>query len=199
VLVGLASGEKPGVGQGFGLALAVFGVVLAVRSRDDGTHRVVTEATSTSVSTPEPVRSRASYRRGVVSWLAAGAAVAIGTSLVFLKHASESDVFAALLVSRAAGLMTIAFVLAATRTTPRLPPSRTPALLAIGVLDMLATALFALASTQGLLSVVAVASSLYPAATAVLARLALDERLTRTQVAGIVSVLLGVCLIAADG
>ena len=54
----------------------------------------------------------------------------------------------------------------------------------IGVLDLGANGLFALATTEGLLSVVAVLGSLYPAITVVLARFVLSERVSRTQEVG---------------
>jgi drug/metabolite transporter (DMT)-like permease len=70
-------------------------------------------------------------------------------------------------------------------------------LLLIGVLDFSATAFFALATEQGLLSVVSVVGSLYPAVTVVLARLVLHERLSRVQNAGVLITLSGVVALAA--
>ena len=58
------------------------------------------------------------------------------------------------------------------------------AVLAIGVLDLVAVGLFALASTQGLVSVVGALGSLYRVATVVLARLLLGERMTAAKLAG---------------
>lgn len=177
VLVGVASGEHPGAVQAAGLALAVAGVILSVRAP----------------STAGPGTSRRIAGAG----FAAAAALALGSSLVFVKQASEHDVLATLLVSRGAGLATLGVALVMTGTAFRAPRRQLPALLAIGLLDMAATGLFALATTQGLLSVAAVASSLYPAVTVVLARVALRERLSREQAIGVGAVLLGVCLLAA--
>ena len=70
-------------------------------------------------------------------------------------------------------------------------------LLAIGTLDFSATALFALATEQGLLSVVSVVGSLYPAVTVVLARVVLAERVARSQEVGVVLTLAGVVAISA--
>ena len=70
-------------------------------------------------------------------------------------------------------------------------------LAAMGVLDVSANALYAFATRHGLLSVVAVAASLYPVATVVLARLLLGERVRPVQEVGIVAALTGVALIAA--
>ncbi len=69
-------------------------------------------------------------------------------------------------------------------------------MLAIGVLDMAANGLFALAATEGLVSVVAVLSSLYPVVTILLARAVLGERVRASQQLGVALVLIGVVGIA---
>jgi drug/metabolite transporter (DMT)-like permease len=60
---------------------------------------------------------------------------------------------------------------------------------------MAANALFAVASTRGLVSVVSVVASLYPVTTVVLARLLLGERIAAAQQLGVVAALSGVVLI----
>ena len=65
-----------------------------------------------------------------------------------------------------------------------------------GFFDMLANTLFAVASTRGLLPVVAVGGSMYPAFTIALAHFVLGERLTLLQRLGVVGALAGVALIA---
>jgi len=55
---------------------------------------------------------------------------------------------------------------------------------AIGVGDLVATSLYAIALTEGLLSIVAVIGSLYPISTVLLARFFLHERLRRDQALG---------------
>jgi drug/metabolite transporter (DMT)-like permease len=54
-----------------------------------------------------------------------------------------------------------------------------------------------LAAGRGLLSVVGVLGSLYPAVTVLLARFVLHERLSRTQGAGVLICLAGVVALAA--
>lgn len=70
-------------------------------------------------------------------------------------------------------------------------------MIAIGALDMAANALFALASTRGLVSVVSVLASLYPVTTVLLARMLLGERIARPQQLGVIAALAGVVLISA--
>jgi drug/metabolite transporter (DMT)-like permease len=82
---------------------------------------------------------------------------------------------------------------------PRLPGAGRGRLLlvAVGLGDTGATLLYGAASTRGLLSVVAVLSSLYPIVIVVLARLLLAERVARPQLAGVALALTGVALISA--
>lgn len=65
-----------------------------------------------------------------------------------------------------------------------------------GVLDITANGLYLAATQRGLLSIVAVLSSLYPASTVVLARLVLGERLHRIQVLGLALAIGGVLAMA---
>jgi drug/metabolite transporter (DMT)-like permease len=100
------------------------------------------------------------------------------------------------LVSR--GTATVAAVAAAVALASGLPrASALPALAAIGLFDVSANGLLALALTKGLVSLVSVLASLYPLVTVVLARAVLGERVARTQAAGIGFALAGVALIAA--
>ena len=64
-----------------------------------------------------------------------------------------------------------------------------------GVLDMFANALFLSAAQRGLLAIAAVLSALYPAVTAVLARIVLQERMSGIQLGGVGAAVLAVILI----
>ena len=66
---------------------------------------------------------------------------------------------------------------------------------AAGVIDVCANALYLLATRYGPLSVAVTLSSLYPASTVVLARLALGERLNLWQATGLACALLAIALI----
>jgi drug/metabolite transporter (DMT)-like permease len=175
VLVGLVEGERPSAVQGLGALLGVAGGVLA--------------------SGPE-VRSRASLRPVLLALLAG---VAFGLVLVFLSLASDGDgdPLLALVGMRAVSVSTLLVVAVAVRSLGGVRPADLPALALVGMLDGGANLAYAVATTMGLLALVAVLASLYPAVTVVLARIVHHERMSRTQDAGIVAAILGVVLVAA--
>jgi drug/metabolite transporter (DMT)-like permease len=72
-------------------------------------------------------------------------------------------------------------------------------LVGVGVFDVAANTSFAVASTQGPVSVVGVCSSLYPVVTVLLARSFLGERVRALQLAGVAVALAGVVAIGAGG
>jgi len=181
VFVGLLSGERPGGLQVAGIVIACSGVILASR-----------EAPAVDAET------RRSGRTAI--GLALLAAIGFGTFFAGIDRAEESaDVAWVLLSARAADVLLLLAVCAVAR--PKLPtaPAALWLIAAIGVFDLLANLLFVLAAGRGLLSVVGVLGSLYPAVTVVLARVVLHERLTRTQNAGVVVTLAGVVALAAGG
>jgi drug/metabolite transporter (DMT)-like permease len=177
VLVGIASGERPRVLQLAGIALAMVGIVLAAREPGGA---------------PPGRAVRASLG------LALLAALGFGSFFVLIDRATaDGGVPWSLLLVRV-GEVALLGSLAAVRR-PALPgaPRDAAALLLIGALDFAATALFALATTEGFLSVVSVVGSLYPAVTVVLARAVLAERVSRSQEAGVLVTLAGVAAISA--
>ncbi len=176
VAFGLARGERPSVLQGVGAVLAVVGVVAASRER---------------------VAEHARRRFGVGVGLALIAALSFGGSLVGLARAAPGGSGFAVLVMRAVVVPLV--LVAAVTLKPRLPSSSRGwgLLLGVGALDTGATLLYGIASTRGLLSIVAVLSSLYPIVIVVLARVLLAERIARPQLAGVGVALAGVALISA--
>jgi drug/metabolite transporter (DMT)-like permease len=178
VIVGLANGERPGAVQATGIAVAIVGVMLAGREPAD------------------PARVPGSSRTAL--GLALLAAVGIGMTFVGLDQATQSAGVAWSLLGQRAVEVAL-FATAVLITRPVLPRDRTTlaALGLLGVLDMSAQAMFAVATTHGLLSIVSVLSSLYPAVTVLLARTVLHERVSRLQEAGVVAILAGVVAISA--
>lgn len=101
-------------------------------------------------------------------------------------------------VFRATSVTLVWAALLLTRQRPAGTRPHLAALAAIGLLDTGGNTLFAAASSShGLISVVSVLASLYPAVTVLLARLALGERVERTQDIGVLVTLAGVVLISA--
>ena len=90
------------------------------------------------------------------------------------------------MAARAGGVATLLVAAAFVRPSMRIERTLLPALLAIGFFDVLANSLFAVATNHGLLSLVAVAGSLYSAVTVLLARFVLGERLAAAPAAGVV-------------
>lgn len=178
VAVGLAQGDRPSVWQGVGVALAITGVVLA--------------------SGPE-VRGGAGRGGSRPLVLAVVAAAGFGLVIVCVAHGAKVSTTMTLLVMRATSVAVLAPLAALGTVAVRASRRDLPLLVAIGAGDVLANAALAVASTRGLLSVVAVLSSLYPAVTVLLARAVHDERLSRVQTVGVTAALGGVVLIASGG
>jgi drug/metabolite transporter (DMT)-like permease len=180
VIVGLIGGERPGAVRSAGLALAVVGIVLASREAPGG-----------------PIGPR---EQRLSIGLAILAGLGFGSYFVLAGIGSEGDVAWTLLLSRVMGfpIVAVAALLVLRRGYAVRPGARAAvALGAIGLLDLGANAAYNHASTIGELSSVAVASSLYPVVTVMLAALLLGERVRGIQRAGVVAALAGVLMIAA--
>ena len=179
VITGLILGDEPGLAGSLGLVLAVVGIVLASREDDE--------------STIAPREQRRSIILAVVAGLG------FGTYFVLAEIGSNEDVAWTLLLSRVSGFPVVVLValLVLRRGGARPGRSALAAIAGIGLLDLGANALFNVASTMGELSSVAVASSLYPVVTVMLAALLLGERVQGVQRVGVFVALIGVVLIAA--
>ena len=175
VAVGLARGDAPAAIQLIGLVPAIAGVVI--------------------LSYEEHPEHAGVARRSIV--LAVLAGLGFGIFFTGLDIASPDRPGWAVLAVRVGGVATVAIALLITRPRLAAVSGSIAVLLTIGFFDALANALFAVASTKGVLPVVAVGGSMYPAFTIALAHGVLGERLARIQWAGVVLALLGVALIAA--
>ncbi|HVP53712.1 MAG TPA: DMT family transporter [Candidatus Eisenbacteria bacterium] len=129
--------------------------------------------------------------------LAIFAGVMFGLFLIAGKQAGHHAVFWPLVSARfASATLMLAIVAVAPRDSRSLRSVLLPVLLS-GLLDSAGNAFFIAATRLGRLDVAAVLSSLYPASTVILARLLLKERMTASQVAGIVGALVSVALISS--
>lgn len=188
---GLATGDRPSA-----LALAgVAGALVAVA--------FISGAPEHADTLREPGEAALRTDRGVVA-VAAGAGVGFGVVYVLLGSTTDHAGLWPLLVARP---LSVVLAVAALATVARIrhrpvvqelgvPADARHLVAAAGVLDVGANAIYLAATRQGLLSIVAVLSSLYPAATVVLARVFLGERLHRQQVAGLVLAAAGVTAIS---
>ena len=176
VLAGVALGEPLTALQGGGIVLAIAGV--------------------TMISLVPPGQRSA---RNVGPSLLFGLLTALGFGgfLAAMDGASGGGVTWALLLARLTTVAAFTAVVVATRPALRVARTDLPVLVLIGALILAADAMYAIATTEGLLSVVAVLSSLYPIVTIALARRYLDERVGRPQLRGIAVALSGAAAISA--
>ena len=173
--VGTARGERPGV-------LGLCGVVLALVAI-----WLISRPVGTSATHP-PVT------RGAVA-LALLAGLSFGGFYVLLAQTGGDGGAWPLVGQRAASVALLLLVVRDAGTW--LPRGVTFRLaLAAGLTDLLANLSYLLATHRGLLALVAVLSSLYPAGTVLLARLVLRERLAAAQLGGLGLAATAVALIA---
>ncbi|HEX5641148.1 MAG TPA: DMT family transporter [Thermoleophilia bacterium] len=220
--VGIAAGERPATVQLAGVALAAVGVILVAvepaRSgatigaaglpgepavdpagaaalfrpgRASGEAALPATATRGHVARP----ARRDQRRAIA--LALTAAVCMGLVLVGYDATSRYDPLWAMLGGRLSSAVLFAVVFAVLRPHVKVERSALPLIVAVGILDTGANGLFALATTEGYLSLVGVLGSLYPVVTVLLAFGVLRERIAPHQMAGAAATLAGVALIAA--
>jgi drug/metabolite transporter (DMT)-like permease len=176
VVAAVALGELPSALQGAGILLAVAGVAIISYSGS--------ERSGSGDAGPSVVF-------GVLT------ALGFGGFLVAMDAASEGGVPWALLTARVVSVSAFAAVFVIRRRPLGVRASELPVLALIGSLIVVADGLYAVASTEGLLSVVAVLSSLYPVVTIALARVYLNERVEGLQQVGVAVALGGVVVISA--
>jgi drug/metabolite transporter (DMT)-like permease len=171
VLWGVVGGERPGTLQWVGIVAALAGVMLA--SNEPG---------------GKAENSKLALKLAIV------AAIGIGLSLVALDNAAEHDALTGVAAARAvASPILLGVVL---RQRARAPIGAWPTFALVGLLDTAANSAFAIATTSGLLSLVAVLGGLFPVVTVALAYFLLHERLQPIQRAGVLLALAGIPLIS---
>jgi drug/metabolite transporter (DMT)-like permease len=170
VVVGVATGERPGWVVWLGIVSAVPAIWLVAREPDTGV-------------TSEPGGS------GAGDGLLAG--LGFGLLFTFLGQVPDGAGFWPLVLNQVVGVVVVAIAatLLGAVWVPRESAAWGGAL--AGVLGGVATTSYLLATHHGLLSVSAVLTSLYPAFTVLLAALVLRERVHRLQAWG-----LGLCGVA---
>ena len=123
------------------------------------------------------------------------AGLGFGVFFTALSRVSDTAVFWPLAAGRLASCALLAAFALATRKT-LIPPSAPYGLLTLsGVLDVGGNFFFLLAIQSGRLDIAAVLGSLYPAVTAILARLITMEHMNRLQVIGVATAVVAIALI----
>jgi drug/metabolite transporter (DMT)-like permease len=175
----LLLGERPGPGTLVGIVLALLSIVLVSQQRVAGS---------------DP---RAAAGRAPGLGLALLAGVGIGVFYFTLARAASTAGLWPLLAARAVAVVVFGIAAIVGRHPLRMAAPVATMVVGGGVVDMLANALYLLATHHGPLSVVVTLSSLYPASTVILALAVLGERLSALQGAGIACALTAVILIVA--
>jgi len=186
VVFGLLTGERPA-------AIAAVGLVLAIGS----IAAIVYERTGESDREPGASGGGLSLatlrRRGVIDGIIAGVGWG-GTSIFLAQTPIDGGLWPLASAQMATVLVLTAFALG---SGAGLIPQRDAVLpsAGVGVLHLTGVTLFLVALQRGMLTLVAVVQSLYPAVTILLARVILEEKLVRRQVAGLIAAGVGVVLI----
>jgi drug/metabolite transporter (DMT)-like permease len=179
VLAGLLGGNRIGPIAGAGILLALIAVVLV--SAEGGLGQL-----------------RAARPANLGAPLLAG--TAFGCFFVLLDRTSAEAGLTPLVAARIASFLLVIVVALIGRRSLRVGRGALPFVLASGVGDMTANALFLLATQQhSQLAIIGVLASLYPVSTVVLAQVLLRERLVRAQFAGLAAAIGAVVLITLPG
>ena len=175
VIWGLANGEDLGALSlvGVGLAIGAGGLVARERSVAD-----------------EAGRTRA-------LWLALGAGLLFGSSLVLYSETGHDSGAWPVLAGRASAAALVLVAVVVMRGSLRFAPPERWMAMGAGVLDVTATALLLIAIRDGLVALVAPVAALGPAFTVMWAWLLLREPVGRVQLAGIAIGITGLVMIAA--
>jgi drug/metabolite transporter (DMT)-like permease len=163
VAVGVATGERPS-------SLALAGVVVALVA--------VALISGIAGRAERPTSAR-------VAVLALVAGSGFGLLFVFLDRTSDDSGFWPLLVGQCTTVPLIAALTAIRGVDLRRGGRARLLAVAAGGMAMIANASYLVATRHGLLSLVAVITSMYPATTVLLATVVDRERLTRPQVVGL--------------
>ena len=164
VVIGLMTGERPGI-------LALCGIPLAL----------VAIALVSDVLGPN---HRKAPRSIVVMAFLAGAT--FGSLFVILAHTNDDGGLWPVVAMRFTSIPYMAAVMFFMKRKPSEAKANLPFVLASGILDSVANALYLLAVREGLMSIVATINSFYPASTLLLATRLDKERIHRSQAVGLV-------------
>ncbi|HEX5016756.1 MAG TPA: EamA family transporter [Actinomycetes bacterium] len=175
VLAGVAFGERLPLLGWIGIVVGICAVLMVSQVHEDAPHPVTLNVVLLSIA----------------------AGVFISVFLVALERAPSDSGLWPLVVVRI--VTSVLLLLAALSIRVMAKPPRDVLVLATAstLLDVLATVAFMLATREGLLTVVAVITALYPAATVLMARVVLHEHLQAVQRLGLLMAAVSVSILAA--
>jgi uncharacterized membrane protein len=163
VMIGLLNGERPGVLALCGIPVALIAIAL--------------------VSDVLGPNHRKAPRSIIVMAFVAGAT--FGSLFVILGHTNDSGGLWPVVAMRFTSVPYMAVVMYFMKRKPSEAKANLPIVVASGILDSLANALYLLAVREGLMSIVATINSFYPASTLLLATRLDKERIHRSQAVGL--------------
>ena len=181
VLVGLLAGERPAPLALVGVGLALVSVALVSASE----HGADAAADTTGAGL---------WDSGLPEALGAGAS--FGLFFVLLDQAGDAAGLWPLVGARASSLTVMTIAVLVTRSALKPPAGTFPGIALAGALDVAANLFYLLATQRGLLALVAVLTSMYPATTVLLARIVLKEKLSTVQLVGLLLAAAGIGAIA---
>jgi drug/metabolite transporter (DMT)-like permease len=198
VVVGMAGGERPAALALAGIPVALIAVVLLAREPRTPDRPGTATGPGATRDTGGGLADLASGQ--VATALAAG--LAFGVYFVGLDLTGDGAGLWPVVAGRATSVTMFALValaspVARSATAGAWRGSILAMVVACGLLDAWANALFLLATQQGMLTLVAVIGALYPASTLLLARAVLGERLARAQLGGVALALGAIVLVTA--
>jgi len=120
------------------------------------------------------------------------AGIGFGTYFILVHEAAQQSTYWTMFASRIGGVLVMFVFMLARRKTWRVARDAGPLIILNGFLDIAGNGFYIFASQAGRLDVAAVLSSLYPAATVILAAILLKERVARSQAIGILLVLIAI-------
>jgi uncharacterized membrane protein len=163
VVIGLLTGERPGV-------LALCGIPVAL----------VAIALVSDVLGPDHRRAPKSI---VVMAFVSGAT--FGSLFVILGHTNDAGGLWPVVAMRFTSVPYMALVMFFMKRKPSEAKANLPVVVASGILDSVANGLYLLAVRHGLMSIVATINSFYPASTLLLATRVDNEKIHRSQAVGL--------------
>jgi drug/metabolite transporter (DMT)-like permease len=122
------------------------------------------------------------------------AGIGFGLYFVAMHAATQTVTYFPMVISRLGGMLIIAIYMLLRRVSWKVNKAAWPMIVLNGILDIGGNLFFILAGQAGRLDIAAILSSLFPASTVLLAALILKERVSRSQMSGILLALSAIIL-----